>query len=622
MKSLAEALREGVWVADGGIGTWFLTQGVDARQLPLLALTHEDLVLRCHLEYLQAGAQILETHTFNANRSKLEALGLSANVGELHRRAAQLARHARDIYGEPAYILGSLGPLALPVGSEGVVSIERGEAEAIYREAVSGLLAGGVDGFIVETMSDLSTIEAAVHAIRSECTLPVVVSLAFSPWGNTLYGVTPEEAVEALLALPGGPPAAIGANCGSGPTPLLDAVIRMAEQTRGSGIPLVAYPNAGEPTMLDGHVHYPATPAYMAAIVPALRAAGCSVIGGCCGTTPEHIRAVRRTVTQAPEVRISLPAPAVRPEDGTADTGELRSEATRSLRDYWRRRFFVSVELDPPRGSNPARILSAARELERHAVDAINVADSPMARVRMGALAAARLIQENTALATILHFTTRDRNLMGLQSDLLGAHALGITNILCLTGDPPGLGDYAHATAVYDLDSVGLVKVLQGFNQGHDALNQPIGTATQFTIGVGVNPNAESLDAEVERLRRKIEAGAQFVMTQPIYAPEQWRRFWDKAGKLLSIPVVLGVMPLVSYRQAVYLNNEVPGIAIPEEIVARFESVQDSVALGVDLAQDLIQALRQEIQGVYLVPSFNRIEPLLPLIEAVRKAES
>jgi methionine synthase I (cobalamin-dependent)/5,10-methylenetetrahydrofolate reductase len=621
VKPLADALKEGVWVADGGIGTWFLREGADARQLPLLPLTQEDLVMRCHLEYLRAGAQIIETHTFSANRSKLDSIGVTANVVELHRRAAQLARHARDIYGEPAYVLGSLGPLALPVGSQGVAYIPPFEAETIYREAVSGLLAGGVDGFIVETMSDLSTVQAAVAAIRSECTLPIIVSLAFSPWGSTLYGVTPERAVETLLVLPGGPPAAIGANCGSGPSPLLDAVLRMAEKVRAVGLPLVAYPNAGEPTMREGHVHYPASPAYMAAIVPALRAAGCTVIGGCCGTTPDHVSAIRQAMAHPMPPAVLLPAPPRAGDEVAGDGGEIRAplSRSRSLAEYWGQRFFVSVELDPPRGPNAARVLEAARQLQQHQVDAINVADSPMARVRMGALATARLIQETTDLLTILHFTTRDRNLMGLQSDLLGAHALGITNVLCLTGDPPGLGDYAHATAVYDLDSVGLVKVLSGFNGGHDALNQPIGTPTQFTIGVGVNPTAEPIDREIDRLRRKIEAGAQFIMTQPIYSPDQWWRFVEKARDLVTLPVIMGVMPLVSYRQAVYLNNEVPGIVIPEEIVRQFESIQDGVGLGVALAHELIHSLHAHIQGVYLIPSFNRVEPLFPLIESLRQ---
>ncbi|MCY0864835.1 MAG: bifunctional homocysteine S-methyltransferase/methylenetetrahydrofolate reductase [Sulfobacillus sp.] len=619
MKPLAEALSHGLWLADGAIGTWFLSQGVEPHQLPLLPLDHPDLVIRCHLEYLQAGAQIIETHSFSANRSKLAAMGWDGSVGELNRRAAQLARHARDIFGEPAYVLGSLGPLAVPVDSPIVPGLDRAEAETVYREAVAGLLAGGVDGFLVETMSDLATVEAAVSAIRAESDLPIVVSFAFSPLGTTLYGITPEAAVEAVMTLPGGPPAAIGANCGSGPSPLLDAVIRMAEKARTYQLPVVAYPNAGEPALREGHVHYPASPDYMATIAPALKAAGCAVIGGCCGTTPSHIRAIRQNMQGDLHPQLTTRPGFSLTEDVLPKSPDPEwSGPPRLVHELLAQQFVLSVELDPPRGPNLTRLVDAARQLEEEQVDVINVADSPMARVRLGALATARLIQERTRLATILHFTTRDRNLMGLQSDLLGAFALGLTNILCLTGDPPGLGDYAHATAVYDLDSIGLTKVLAGFNQGLDALGQPLGSPTVFSIGVGVNPTADPLEKEIERFRQKVAAGAHYAMSQPIYAPEQFYRFLDALGGPLPIPLILGIMPLVSYRQALYLHNEVPGITIPPEVLSRFESVQDGVHVGIELALELIQALRAAIHGIYLVPSFNRVEPLVPLIREIR----
>lgn len=358
----------------------------------------------------------------------------------------------------------------------------------------------------------------------------------------------------------------------------------------------------------------------MATIAPALKAAGCAVIGGCCGTTPSHIRAIRQNMQGDLHPQLTARPGWSLTEDVVPKSPDPEwSRPPRLVHELLAQQFVLSVELDPPRGPNLTRLVDAARQLEEEQVDVINVADSPMARVRLGALATARLIQERTRLATILHFTTRDRNLMGLQSDLLGAFALGLTNILCLTGDPPGLGDYAHATAVYDLDSIGLTKVLAGFNQGLDALGQPLGSPTVFSIGVGVNPTADPLEKEIERFRQKVAAGAHYAMSQPIYAPEQFYRFLDALGGPLPIPLILGIMPLVSYRQALYLHNEVPGITIPPEVLSRFESVQDGVHVGIELALELIQALRAGIHGIYLVPSFNRVEPLVPLIREIRR---
>lgn len=617
MSGLADALRFSRFLlADGGIGTQLLSTGIPSHKLHTLALTDPDTVRNLHVAYLKAGARLIETHTFSANRSKLEALGIHVNGAELHRRAAQLARHARDIFGDPAWIVGSLGPLAAPVASQVFPGLEHMEAVAIYREAVAGLLAGGVDGFIVETMSDVNTVRAAVEAIRDESDLPIIVTFAFSPLGSTLYGLTPEDAVRAMDDLPGGPPLLIGANCGSGPSPLLDAVIRMAPLAKTRGIRLAAFPNAGQPALVEGHIHYPALPHYVATIAPSLEAAGCSVIGGCCGTTPDHISAIAEALTTH-----ATPLTLARfPEDqDESRTHEPVIEIPKNkLSDVWDNHFIISVELDPPRGVNPRRIIEAAKTVAQAGIDAINVGDSPMARVRLSAIATARLIEEATGLQTILHFTTRDRNLMGLQSDILGAHTLGIRNVLCLTGDPPGLGDYAHATAVYDIDSSGLAKVLTGFNQGVDAIGQSIGTAANFEIGVALNPNAESLDKEIERFRRKLDSGATFAMSQPIYAPEQLYRFLDKFGSI-PIPLLLGVMPLVSYRQAIYLHNEVPGIQIPQVMLKALDGVVDGTSLGVDMMTNLMDQMHRYVQGVYLVPSYNKVDALIPLINDIRR---
>ncbi len=621
MDDLVDAIgRHGTLIGDGAAGTEFSRLGWDAGEIPRLPLTHPEAVIDLHLEYLKAGARVLETHTFASNRSKLAQLGLHNDAYEINRRGAQLARHARDIFGENAWILGSVGPLALPVDSPVVTGTGPEDALAAYREVVAGLMAGGVDAFIVETMSDIPTVLAAMQAIRAESQAPVIVTFAFSPEGTTLYGLTPEMAAEAMASVPGGPPLLVGANCGSGPSPLLDAILRMAPIAERLGIGLAAFPNAGQPQWHGGQVLYPAGPQYVANLAQALKASGCGLVGGCCGTGPEHIRMLAHG---QPEPWAHLHW------GGTSlgEEGEMAAEERTSLRHVGRgvgeilaeRGFVISVELDPPRGVNVHRLLEAARSMAEAGADLINVADSPMARVRLSAAATCRIVQEEVPISTILHFTTRDRNLMGLQSDLLGAYTLGIKNVLCLTGDPPGLGDYAAATAVYDLDSIGLVKVTQALNLGVDAVGLKLGSPTGFEVGVGLNVNAVSFSDELDRLRQKLDAGANFVMTQPIYEVEQLQRFLDGAGPI-GIPLLVGVMPLVSLRQAQYLNNEVPGITVPERILSRLErESQGAAEIGVALAVELIDQVANRCQGVYLVPSFNRVAPLIPIIEHIER---
>jgi homocysteine S-methyltransferase len=618
VNALAAELSSGrVLIGDGGIGTRLATLGVEPALQPFLPLAQPDRVEALHLEYLRAGARLLETHTFQANAPRLASLNQSADVRHLNRRAAQIARHARDIFGEEAYIVGSLGPLGQPVARGELVGIHFETARAAYAEQAAGLLAGGVDGFLIETMSDLGSVEAAVAAVRGESALPILVSFAFSLEGVTRYGLLPEEAARALLALAGGPPAAAGANCGTGPMPLLDAILRMAPILQGAGIPLLAYPNAGQPTRRDDGVYYPAGPAYMAGMTPALVSAGARIVGGCCGTGPEHIAALLAGASPraaiAPASIVLGYRPASDEEPFTASHPDA-TDVSAFGQKLHAGEFVVSVELDPPRSPNPTRLLAAARRLQTFAVDAINIADSPMARVRMSALATGALMLRTCGIEPIMHFTTRDRNRMGIASDLLGAHALGLRNVLCLTGDPPGLGDYAHATAVYDLTSAELVRVLAAFNRGEDGLGHALGQATAFTIGVGVNPNAPDLHAEAERLRHKLEGGAHFIMSQPLYSEEQLLALLDETGPL-SVPLLIGIMPLVSLRQAEYLHNEVPGISIPAPVrEAMARAGNDGVQAGVDLSLQFLSRVEHLVQGAYLVPSFNRIDPLASLL--------
>jgi 5,10-methylenetetrahydrofolate reductase len=444
--------------------------------------------------------------------------------------------------------------------------------------------------------------------------LPIIAQMTFGNDGKTLYGVTPTQAVAELRSAGAD---VVGINCGVGPQPTLELLEQMVRAAAGT--PVSVMPNAGLPRYVDGRFLYLASPEYFGEFAARAVELGARLVGGCCGTTPQHIRAMRdRLASQVPaehlapgaEVHVLEPAPG-RVE--VAETGE--PALVRKLRE----KFVVSVELDPPRGINTAKVMEGARLMARRGIDCVNIADSPMARVRMSAMALAFQIRtHHPTLEIILHFTARDRNLMGLQSDLLGAHALGLRNILCLTGDPPSLGDYPNATAVFDTDAVGLMRMIQHMNRGTDLAGTSIGAATGFGYGCGVNPTADDLDREFEWVKKKLEAGPQFVMTQPVYELESWRRFIDRLGGVTEVPVLIGILPLQSYRHAEFLHNEVPGIAVPEWIRKRMHDAgNEGQRVGIDLARELLSQCRGLANGVYLMPSFGRYENCLQVLEGL-----
>jgi len=448
---------------------------------------------------------------------------------------------------------------------------------------------------------------------RVSVDVPVIAQMTFGVDGKTLYGHAPALAVPALRQAGAD---VVGVNCGVGPQATLEVLEEM--MAVAGDLPVSAMPNAGLPHLHGGRFHYLASPEYFAEFAARALELGVRLVGGCCGTTPAHVRVMReRLASRLPAEKLAPGAEVRVLERPPAPVEPAPARPEPPFLERLRRKFVVSVEIDPPRGINTQKVMEAARLMSRRGVDAVNIADSPLARIRMSAMALAYQIHQHfPRLEVILHYTTRDRNLMGLQSDLLGAHALGLRNILCLTGDPPSLGDYPNATAVFDTDAPGLMRIVHGMNQGTDLAGTSIGAATCFAVGCGVNPTAEDMDAEFEYVKRKLDAGPQFVMTQPVYELDCWQRFVERLSGLTKIPILIGILPLQSFRHAEFLHNEVPGIHVPDWIRARMhEAGNEGQKQGVELSRDLLVKCRGLANGVYLMPSFGRFENCLDVLE-------
>lgn len=627
----ADRLAQDPLLLDGAMGTMLYDAGVSLDDcFDALNLTRPELVATVHRQYIAAGADIIETNTFGANRYRLEPFGLKDKVRDINRRAVKIAREEREISGRPVLIAGSVGPTArtlAPFGTADPVAIRD-----IYREQVEALLEGGVDLLSVETIGSLDEMVAAIAAARQASDLPIVALLTFAEDGRTISGNTPEAVVDALYETGLN---AIGANCSVGPQRILPVLIAMRARAVAIGwenLPLACMPNAGWPAHVGGRVIYPSSPEYFGAFARQAADAGIRLIGGCCGTTPDHTRAMRASLdkwsadraagrTADVEDSEAVSAAPLSPPRRASAVELLAPDGPTEFAQKLGQQFLVSVEIDPPKGFNPAKALAGARLLKETGVDAINVADSPMARVRMSAMTLCYLIQHQMGIETILHFTTRDRSLMGLQSELLGAHAVGIRNILALTGDPPSLGDYPDSSAVYDVDSVGLVRVLSRLNEGCDSAGASIGRMASFTIACAVDPTREDLETEACRLRAKIAAGANLVMTQPIFNLAVWHRFLEVYGEPgIDVPVLLGILPLQSSKHAEFLHNEVPGITLTDEARDRMRRAgADGRREGVRMAQDLLLEARPEVQGIYIMPSFGRYEVAAEVLDVLGK---
>ncbi len=607
-----------VAVFDGAMGTMLYAKGVYInRSYDELNLTQPDLVREVHEEYARAGAEVLQTNTFGATAHHLQQYSLEGSLRAINIAAA---RRAREAAGPRCFVAGAVGPLGLRIEPYGPTSFE--EAKDMFREQVSALLEGGVDLFVLETFSDISEIRQAIRAVRELCDLPIVAQMTILTDGNTSFGTTP-EVFTARLDEWGAD--VVGLNCGVGPAILLSGVEKMRPLTNRK---IIVQPNAGLPRDVQGRQFYMCSPEYMAKYSKRLIQAGVKFIGGCCGTTPAHIKLISDAV-RAISPRLLRAAPeATRPARIEELTPVDIHVVPLEDRSRWGSKlvageFVTTVEVLPPKGCDAAKTLEQIRLLKDAGVNAVNIPDGPRAQTRMSAQATAILVEREVGLEAVLHYCCRDRNLLGMMSDLLGAAALGLRNLLLITGDPPKMGPYPDATAVFDIDSIGLTNMVNKLNHGLDLGNNPIGIPTSFCVGVGVNPGAINLDEEIRRFEYKVEAGAEFAITQPVFDVEQLRDFLKRIEHV-RIPVVAGIWPLVSYRNAEFLHNEVPGVRVTPSIMERMriasekskEAARDE---GLRIARESLVEVRDMIQGVQVSAPFNNVRYALEVFDALEE---
>jgi methionine synthase / methylenetetrahydrofolate reductase (NADH) len=604
-----------ILVFDGAMGTMLYAKGVYInRCYDELNLSNPDLVREIHTEYIRAGADIIETNTFGATAHKLQQYGLEANLHEINAIAAKVAREAA---GERAYVAGAIGPLGLRIEPYGPTSFE--EARDLFKAQVVALLEGGVDLFCLETFSDVSEIRQAIAAIREVCDLPIITQMTIMTDGNTMFGTTPELFTERLDEWGAD---VIGLNCGVGPAIILNALEKMREVTKKK---LSAQPNAGLPRDVQGRQFYMCSPEYMSKFAKRFIQSGAKFIGGCCGTTPSHIKLICDSVRAAsPRTqRVTFSGGGTATVDPTPPDIRVVPPEERS---HWGRKialgeFVTSVEVLPPKGVDAKKTLDSIRLLKEAGVDGVNVPDGARAQSRMSAIATAVLVEQQIGIESVLHYCCRDRNLLGMMSDLLGAAALGLRNILVITGDPPKMGPYPDATAVFDIDSIGLTNMVNKLNHGLDLGNNPIGEPTAFCIGVGVNPGAINLDEEIKRFEWKVEAGAQYAITQPVFDTGQLRDFLKRIEHV-RIPIIAGIWPLVSYRNAEFLHNEVPGVRVTPSIMDRMRSAsaiskEAGREEGLRIARESLLEVRDEIQGVQVSAPFGNVKYALEVFQAL-----
>lgn len=589
------------------MGTMLYQKGVFLnRCFEEVCLSDPKLVLGIHREYLDAGVDVLTTNSWGAGLPKLRAAGLEEKFAQINERAVKLALQAAEMAGrqDSVHVAGSIGPLGVSIEPLGRMSAA--EAEDLFQKQASALAAAGAELLILETFVDLRELEAAVRGARQGCDLPLIASLTINSEGTSLYGTDPELFTARIDELG---PDAIGLNCSEGPRVMLETAEKMVRVTKR---PLCIQPNAGVPLNVNGRNIYPTTPTYMAKYAKRMIQSGVRIVGGCCGTTPAHMREIRNEIRALQPSILAQHIRVVVPEAGKPPVPLAKKSA-------WAARiacgeFVTCVELVPPKGIEHARLIENALVLKKAGINAVNVPDSPRAQVKMSALMASVLIQQKAGIETIPHYTCKDKNLLALQGDLLGAHALGIRNVLAITGDPPNMGTYPDATAVFNIDSIGLTRLMSMLNHGYDLGGNAVGATTEFCIGVGLNPNAVNLDRERERFKLKMEAGAEFAITQPVFDAQSLLRFVEGMGDMKIIPIVAGIWPLVSQRNAEFLKNEVPGVFVPDEVVARMarcDTKEAALEEGITIARELMEALRGVIAGAQISAPLGKVQSAL-----------
>jgi methionine synthase I (cobalamin-dependent)/5,10-methylenetetrahydrofolate reductase len=618
MKSFRDLIEsDSVYVFDGAMGTRLYDKGIYInRSYDELNLVAPDLVREVHEEYVHAGAEIIETNSFGATRHKLQSYGLDSRLRDINIAAARIAR---EVAGERIFVAGAIGPLGLRIEPFGPTSYD--EAMEMFKEQAAALLEGGVDLFVIETFSELTEIQQAIKAVRDICDLPIIAQMTIQADLKTNFGHSPETFT---VALDEAGADIIGLNCGMGPTHVLNALETMRGVTTKR---LSAQPNAGLPRDVQGRQFYMGSPEYMAEFSRRFVQAGAKFVGGCCGTTPTHIKLIADAIRSISprQTRIAVTAePAkvldLKPADVQVVPVEERSRWAAKIA---RGEFVTSVEVLPPKGCDAQKTLDSIRLLKDAGVDGVNIPDGPRAQTRMSAQATAVLVEQQIGIESILHYCCRDRNLLGMMSDLLGAAALGLRNLLLITGDPPKMGPYPDATAVFDIDSIGLTNMVNKLNHGLDLGNNPIGTPTAFSIGVGVNPGAVNLNEEIRRFEWKVEAGAEYAITQPVFDTEQLRTFLDKISHV-KIPIVAGIWPLISFRNAEFMHNEVPGVNVTPEILERMrvaseKGKEEGREEGIAIARDLLNDVKDVIQGVQVSAPFGNVKYALQVFEVLEQ---
>jgi homocysteine S-methyltransferase len=608
-------------LCDGAMGTEIFTHGIAFdRCFDELNLSQPDTILDIHRRYVEAGAEVIETNTFGANRFRLGEHDLQSKTVEINRAGVRLARMAADESRRKVFVAGSVGPLGVRLAPLG--RVQAAQARQAFREQIRALHEAGVDALIFETFSDLNEIREAILAAQEVAPdAAIVAQMTFTEDGRTPLGDAADAVARMLVDLKVD---VIGANCSVGPARLLPVVSMLAKHAGGT--PLSVMPNAGWPQRVGPRIIYPATPEYFADYTRRFLGAGATLIGGCCGTTPQHIRVMRAALDDAIVHSGGVPGARVEVLNGSAladanGFDELHPP-TRLQAKFARGEFVIAVEVDPPKGHNAGRILEAARELGKSGVDVIHVADTPMARMRMSAWALAHLMQREADLETVLHFPTRGRNLLRVQGDLLAAHALGVRNLFVAMGDPPAVGDYPEAGDHHDIVPTGLVKMLkENFNTGRDHSGKSIGGPTGFYVGVALSFHAPDLDREMKLLRKKIDRGADFVVTQPVFDIDPARRFLERYRERfgqIPIPIIAGVLPPFSLRNAEFLHNEVPGIHLPDWVLERMRGAADGRREGIRIAQEALEQLQSLVQGVYVMPMLGRFDAAAEVIEVVK----
>jgi methionine synthase I (cobalamin-dependent)/5,10-methylenetetrahydrofolate reductase len=607
-------------VLDGAMGTMLFEHGVFInRCFDQLNLDHPELIGGIHRKYIEAGAMVIETNTFGANRYKLSSHDLGDRTFEINRRGAELAREEA---GEGVVVGGSVGPLGVRIEPWGPTSLD--EAREAFVEQMEGLIQGGADVIVLETFTDLAEIQQALSAAKQIAKLrgeeiPTIASMTVDASGNSLYGTEPETFGVKLDAWGAD---VIGLNCSVGPKAMLEVLERLRAVTEK---PMSVMPNAGQPTEVEGRTIYLCSPDYMANYARRFVQIGARLVGGCCGTTPDHIRAIANSLRQlsgeersrATSRQVVKPSAEAqpKPEIPLAERSALAKKIVRS-------EFVASVELAPPQGWNLGRILKNAEIVKDAGFDAINIPDGPRATARMGPLAMASVIEREVGIETIMHYACRDRNLVGMQSDLLGAYALGLKNLLLITGDPPILGDYPQATAVFDVDSIGLTNMVTRLNRGLDLGGRAIGRPTGYLVFVGLNPTAINPEKEISRFKWKVDAGAHAAITQPVFDADQLLEFIEKIDNAPKIPLIAGIWPLQSLRNAEFLANEVPGVSVPTEVLARMSTAKTrdvEQEEGEKIAIEVLGAIFDSVQGIQIAAPFGRLESAIRVFEAVKR---